>query len=57
MYLSDKQVAQRYGVSRPTIWRWASEGRLPQPVRLSPCCTRWRLDMLEAFERGIQEAH
>lgn len=26
-YLSDVQVAERFGVSRNTIWRWAREGR------------------------------
>lgn len=24
-YLSDKQVAQRYGVSRTTVWRWSEK--------------------------------
>lgn len=56
MYLTDKQVAERYAVSRPTVWRWTAEGRLPKPIRLSPCCTRWRLDALEAFEHGIKKA-
>lgn len=56
MYLSDQQVAKRYGVSRPTVWRWASEGRLPHPIRLSPGCTRWQLPMLEEFEADIQKA-
>lgn len=55
MYLSDRQVAQRYGVSRPTVWRWSSEGRLPKPIRLSPGCTRWRLDMLQKFETNISK--
>ncbi len=25
-YHSDKQIAQRFKVSRATIWRWAKEG-------------------------------
>ena len=40
-YKSDKDLAARYGVSRSTIWRWTKEGRLPQPKKLSPGCTRW----------------
>jgi prophage regulatory protein len=50
-YSSDRQLAEQYAVSRATIWRWASEGRIPQPVKLSPGCTRWNMaavqDMLE----------
>lgn len=26
-YLSDVQVAERFGVSRNTVWRWAREAR------------------------------
>ncbi|WNK19358.1 AlpA family phage regulatory protein [Halomonas piscis] len=41
--LSDKRLANRLGVSRATIWRWAKADQLPRPVKLSPGCTRWRL--------------
>lgn len=47
-YLSDAQLARRYGVHRVTIWRWATTGTIPQPVRLSPGVTRWRADEVEA---------
>lgn len=51
MYLSDKQVAERYGVTRPTVWRWLKTDRtFPKPISLSPGCTRWRLDEIEAWE-------
>src|SRR5688572_26095248 len=49
-YVSDTQLAARYSVSRSTIWRWACSGILPTPVRLSSCCTRWRLDLIEQRE-------
>lgn len=49
-FLSDKIVAGRYGVSRATIWRWAQTGRFPQPVKLSPGCTRWRSSDIEQWE-------
>ncbi|WP_202962190.1 helix-turn-helix domain-containing protein [Salinisphaera shabanensis] len=48
-YERDRDLADRFLVSRNTIWRWAREGRLPQPVRLGPGCTRWRLSDVEAF--------
>jgi len=53
MYLSDKQVAQRYSVYRGTIWRWVkADPTFPKPVELSPGCTRWRLEELEEWERA-----
>jgi predicted DNA-binding transcriptional regulator AlpA len=49
-FLSDRDVAARYRVSRPTVWRWAGNGNLPPPVKLSQGATRWRLEDLLAFE-------
>lgn len=49
-YISATQLAQRYGVDRSTIWRWAKRGALPRPIRLSDQCTRWRLDEIEKFD-------
>ena len=46
-YTTDAQLAERYNVNRSTIWRWAHNGNLPQPVKLSPGCTRWNLDEIE----------
>lgn len=47
-YLSDRDLAVRYGISRPTVWRWAGNGTLPAPVKLSEGCTRWRVSDIEA---------
>lgn len=53
MYLSDKQIAARFGVSRPAIWKWAKTlSGFPQPVRLTPGCTRWKLADIEQWERS-----
>jgi len=41
-YASDTALAKYFEVSRATIWRWTQEGRLPQPIKLSPGCTRWK---------------
>jgi prophage regulatory protein len=46
-YGSDKLLAEIYGVSRSTIWRWAASGILPKPVQLSPGCSRWRMEDIE----------
>jgi predicted DNA-binding transcriptional regulator AlpA len=34
VYLRDIALAQRYSVSRPTIWRWLKKGALPKPIKL-----------------------
>lgn len=52
-FLSDKQVAARYSVSRATIWRWVANGKFPEPIKLSEGCTRWRLSDVEAFEAEL----
>ncbi len=49
-YISDVQLAEIFSVSRATIWRWAASGILPQPLKLSPGCTRWRLDQIKQLQ-------
>lgn len=51
VYLSDRDLAARWGVVRQTPWDWTkSKPNFPQPVKLSERCTRWRLDEIEAWE-------
>jgi predicted DNA-binding transcriptional regulator AlpA len=52
-YVDDKFLAERYKAGRRTIWRRAKDGHLPKPVKLSPVCTRWRLDEIEAHEAKL----
>lgn len=50
-YLSDIDIAKRYSIARPTVWRWHRERpSFPRVVRLTPGCARWRLSDLEAWE-------
>lgn len=51
-YLSDRDLANRYGVSRATIWRWMQRGRLPPPRKIAENTTRWRLDEVEAADEA-----
>lgn len=56
VYLSDRDLAHRFSVSRSTIWRWAaSRPGFPDPVRLSPGCSRWRLSEIELWEFEIAD--
>lgn len=50
-FLSVRNVAARYEVSVPTIWRWLKNGKgFPAPFHLSNGTTRWRIADLDAFE-------
>ncbi|GGE28443.1 transcriptional regulator, AlpA family [Gemmobacter megaterium] len=58
LFLSVDEVAQRYGASKPTIWRWAKDAQngFPAPVRLGSGTTRWELRDLIAFEQQRKAA-
>lgn len=52
-FLTDREVAERYGVQPITIWRWSdSLDGFPKPVKLAGRTTRWRTDELEAWEKS-----
>lgn len=55
-YLSVRQVAARYSTSPASIWRWCRCGGIfPDPIKISPGCTRWALSALEAHEAKQRE--
>jgi predicted DNA-binding transcriptional regulator AlpA len=49
-YLSDAEVAERYGVHRATIWRWSQAGIFPKPIQIAPGTTRWKLEDVERVD-------
>lgn len=51
IYLTDKQVAERYSVARCTVWRWVKKEGFPAPVKLTEGCTRWRDGDVDAWEQ------
>lgn len=51
-YLSDRDLAERFRITRGSIWRWVKNGILPPPVKFSPGCSRWSAETVEAFERS-----
>ncbi|MEG3081320.1 AlpA family phage regulatory protein [Halomonas sp. 5021] len=55
-FLSADQAANRYGVHRASIYRWAKESAFPAPIKLGPNVTRWALADLEAWEKSQREA-
>ena len=49
---SDQGIAERYGVSRSSVWRWVQQDILPAPLKISPGCTRF--DIAKCDERVEQ---
>lgn len=54
-YLSADELAYRYSVSRNTIWRWARENNLPQPLKLGGKCIRWKEEDIDLYEKTLME--
>jgi len=52
LYLSVDQVAQRFNVSKDSIWRWKRNGEFPRPFKLGGS-TRWRLSDIEDWESRL----
>lgn len=50
LYLTDNQLAARFGISRNSIWRLSKNGQLPPPVKLFKSTVRWTLSSIEQFE-------
>ncbi|MGK2913909.1 MAG: helix-turn-helix transcriptional regulator [Porticoccaceae bacterium] len=50
LYLSDNQLAARFGISRNSIWRLVKTGQLCAPVKLFKSTTRWKISDIETFE-------
>lgn len=53
MFYRDTDLAKRYSVDRTAIWRWCRNRAFPQPVKLSPGCSRWNLLDVEAWEESL----
>ena len=51
-WVSDRFLADRYGVSRQTIWRWARIGKLPHPQKIGDNTSRWELGEADAHVLG-----
>jgi predicted DNA-binding transcriptional regulator AlpA len=47
--LSARQLAERYGVSKASIYRWVQEGVIPPPQKLGPRVSRWDGADIEAI--------
>jgi predicted DNA-binding transcriptional regulator AlpA len=49
LFLTDKDLAERWSVHRLTPWAWVKAGKLPKPIKMNGS-TRWKLADIEAWE-------
>ena len=54
-FIGVRDVAQRYSVSVPTIWRWLSLGKFPSPYRIGAGSTRWAVADLDAHDLQLMQ--
>ena len=53
-WLTDRQVAKRYDVSRATIWRWSKKDpAFPRPIKIGLGSARWSLLGLYRYEAEL----
>ena len=44
-----REVTERYGLGRSTIYRLMNHGRFPKPIQLGPNAVAWRVEDLEEW--------
>lgn len=52
MFLTTKDVMNRYKISRTTLYRWESSEKLPKPRKFGTL-KRWAVVDLEKFEKEL----
>jgi predicted DNA-binding transcriptional regulator AlpA len=54
-YGRDKVVATVLDCSCMTVWRMAKSGKIPQPIKISPGCSRFDMAAVRAAVKKLQE--
>jgi len=44
-------------VSRTTFWNWVKDGKLPQPVKLGPGITAWRVEDIREYIQSAAQCN
>ncbi len=55
-FLRVKQVSEKLGIGKSTVWLWLKQNKLPKPIKLSPRVTVWVEKDIEDWQsKKIQE--
>jgi prophage regulatory protein len=49
MLLTVKDVAELLCIRPRTAWRWARQGKIPRPMKLSRRAVRWRASEMQTY--------
>lgn len=49
-YMTDKEVANHFGVSRSTIHRWVRQGVIAKSEKIGLRTTRWKRSVIEDWK-------
>lgn len=49
-FLRIKQVSEKTGLAKSTIWLWVKEKKFPKPIKLSPRVTVWEESIIEQWQ-------
>lgn len=52
-FLRITEVMKMTGLAKSTVWLWVKEGKLPQPIKLSPRVTVWEEDSIREWQKDI----
>jgi predicted DNA-binding transcriptional regulator AlpA len=52
-WLTAKQVAARFNVSVPTLWRWVATGAFPKPIAVTQRSCRWAESIILDAEKNM----
>lgn len=53
-FLRVKDVADMLAIGKSTVWLYTKTGKLPQPIKLSPKVTVWKLSEIEQFMSSLK---
>ena len=48
-FIKIAELARLLDISTRTIWRYVAIGRLPEPVRFSKVCVRWKAEEVQQY--------
>jgi len=52
-FLRIKEVMNKTGIARSTIWLWVKEDKFPKPIKLSPRITVWSEDEIDNWKTNF----
>lgn len=48
-FLRIKDVIEKTGIAKSTIWLWVNENKFPKPIKISPRVTVWENSKIEEW--------